>query len=87
MLEFIQNADDNKYYANVTPTLVMRLSTEDRRMEIQCNETGFGEGNVRAICSIGASTKTSQAGYIGAIAYHVRFVPSISLESYKAKRG
>lgn len=63
LLEFIQNADDNEYAANVTPTLTLKL--EGRRIHIKCNEVGFNEANVRAICKIGVSTKKDFSGYIG----------------------
>lgn len=36
------------------------------RIVVQCNEDGFTEENLTAICSVGASTKTSSYGYIGA---------------------
>ena len=32
---------------------------------MDCNEDGFSEDNVRAICDVGKSTKTTTAGYIG----------------------
>jgi hypothetical protein len=63
LLEFIQNADDNEYSADVTPTLCLKL--EKGHIRIKSNEVGFNEANVRAICKIGASTKTSLGGYIG----------------------
>lgn len=63
LLEFIQNADDNSYKWGVTPSL--RLKLEDGRITIQCNELGFTEANVKAICRIGASTKKGKQGYIG----------------------
>lgn len=63
LLEFVQNAEDNSYARGVTPTL--RLKLENRRIRIECNEVGFTEANVRAICKIGISTKTGQGGYIG----------------------
>ena len=34
-------------------------------MIVQCNEKGFTPENVRAICSIGKSTKMGNSGYIG----------------------
>jgi hypothetical protein len=35
---------------------------------IECNELGFDEHNVRAICQVGGSTKSKQTGYIGELA-------------------
>lgn len=64
MLEFVQNAEDNSYVEGVTPTL--RLKLENRSIRVECNEVGFNEANVRAICKVGISTKTGQSGYIGA---------------------
>jgi hypothetical protein len=67
LLEFIQNADDNAYGNNIVPTL--RLHIEDRLVVFECNELGFSAANVKAICDIGASTKTREAnprGFIGA---------------------
>lgn len=63
LLEFIQNADDNEYAANVKPELSLKF--ESRRITIECNEIGFNEENVRAICKIGVSTKKGCSGYIG----------------------
>ncbi|TFY59489.1 hypothetical protein EVJ58_g5745 [Rhodofomes roseus] len=66
ILEFVQNADDNHYDSNVVPTLNLRM--RDREMAIECNEKGFDEDNVKAICDIGASTKAKAKkveGYIG----------------------
>ncbi|KAI0302873.1 hypothetical protein B0F90DRAFT_1667473 [Multifurca ochricompacta] len=66
LLEFIQNADDNAYADGVTPTLHLRI--EDRLVLFECNELGFSADNVKAICDIGASTKTrekSTRGFIG----------------------
>ena len=62
-LELVQNADDNEYCADYVPTLRVRL--EGSTMIVRCNEKGFTEENVLAICDIAKSTKTSNAGYIG----------------------
>ena len=66
ILELIQNADDNKY-EDCTPSLKV-IYRDGGYLWIGCNEVGFTESNVRAICSIGDSTKTiqqSRKGYIG----------------------
>ncbi|KAJ3554670.1 hypothetical protein NM688_g2983 [Phlebia brevispora] len=65
VLEFIQNADDNSYAADVKPYVVFYLDTQEGMLDIFCNEEGFSAANVRAICSVGKSTKKNQAGYIG----------------------
>lgn len=63
MLEFIQNADDNKYADDVTPTLNMIV--KDDLIVVECNEVGFSAANIEAICKIGASTKKNKKGFIG----------------------
>ena len=35
------------------------------RLVIDCNEDGFTEANVNAICAVGQSTKANSGGYIG----------------------
>jgi hypothetical protein len=64
-LELIQNADDNTYNSS-TPTLSFEYKPGSLR--IDCNEVGFTEENVEAICAISQSTKsgkTSDGEYIG----------------------
>jgi hypothetical protein len=69
VLECIQNADDNDYTAGLEPFL--RLSASSQLIQLDCNEIGFKEKHVRALCSVGASTKSKQkttgghVGYIG----------------------
>ena len=67
LLEFIQNADDNDYALGVIPTL--NLTLDSAHIYIECNEVGFNERNVAAICKIGESTKTNIEGYIGTTVY------------------
>ncbi|KAF2475109.1 uncharacterized protein BDR25DRAFT_99983 [Lindgomyces ingoldianus] len=55
LLEFIQNADDNSYSRGVAPAL--EITYHRNYLRVDCNETGFTENNVDAICSIGNSTK------------------------------
>lgn len=64
LLEFIQNADDNTYNPGVVPNATFVLNK--RSKTIRCNERGFLEPDVRAICSVGKSTKKNKVGYIGA---------------------
>ncbi len=68
IFELLQNADDNSYPQDAIPTLHIELN--EQGMAIRCNEEGFGEVNVRAICSIGESTKQNQSGYIGTFFTH-----------------
>jgi len=70
LLELIQNADDNSYGEGLSPTISFTLtkSGSKRLMRIDCNETGFTKQNVKAICSIGQSTKSHTdrtRGFIG----------------------
>jgi hypothetical protein len=65
----IQNADDNSFDDN-TPTISFALSrTRDAlRLLMECNEVGFKEANIEALCRIGDSTKKARdrtKGYIG----------------------
>ncbi|KAI5782042.1 hypothetical protein DFH27DRAFT_656493 [Peziza echinospora] len=63
LLEFVQNADDNEYPPGVIPAFITTL--RDNKVTIECNETGFTEANVRAICTISNSTKQNSAECIG----------------------
>ncbi|KAL5492840.1 hypothetical protein ACEPAI_4288 [Sanghuangporus weigelae] len=62
LLEFVQNAEDNEYKEAI-PTLC--ISITNFAITLSCNEVGFSESNVRAICKIGASTKKNISGFIG----------------------
>ncbi|MCJ1402381.1 hypothetical protein MMC11_005601 [Xylographa trunciseda] len=62
VLEMVQNADDNHYDPEVQPKLHFYL--QPMQLRVDCNETGFTEANVKAICSIGQSTKPIE-GSIG----------------------
>lgn len=64
VLELIQNADDNHYASGVTPQLTLNVTPTS--LVMVNNEVGFTEDNVKAICSVGASSKSKQkSGYIG----------------------
>lgn len=70
LLELIQNADDNAYPPQITPSLNLILSgTESRTLRIDCNEVGFSFEQIDALAGIGASTKKvvsrRKRGYIG----------------------
>ena len=65
LLELIQNADDNTYDCAI-PSLDFTYRRGSLRVD--CNEIGFTESNVRAICKIGESTKVGlgqSTRYIG----------------------
>ncbi|KAF7971375.1 hypothetical protein HWV62_21338 [Athelia sp. TMB] len=84
LLEFLQNADDNHYAPGIVPEV--RLALNGREIRIECNESGFTEANVEAICKIGASTKKVATGYIGfKSVFKVADVVHISSGIYKFK--
>ncbi|KAK3936617.1 hypothetical protein QBC46DRAFT_461396 [Diplogelasinospora grovesii] len=58
LFELLQNADQNQFS--------QALSTgHEPRIIVECNEDGFTEANVRAICAVRESSKTGEQGYIG----------------------
>lgn len=64
ILELVQNADDNHYRTGVIPQLTLDITPT--RLVVVNNEIGFTEANVRAICSVGESSKSKEkSGYIG----------------------
>jgi hypothetical protein len=63
ILEILQNADDNVYKPLVKPTLNLKLSRE--RLIIECNEKGFTEDDVKSLCNVVSSTKTSSGTKTG----------------------
>lgn len=64
VLELIQNADDNHYAPGVTPHLTLKV--QPSCLVVANNEVGFTEENIKAICKVGASSKSKKkAGYIG----------------------
>ena len=67
IMELVQNADDNTYPEGVTPSLILEL--KGRVLSIRCNEVGFSEANVRALCAVKASTKKDPSRYIGETCY------------------
>ncbi|KAF2114162.1 hypothetical protein BDV96DRAFT_577681 [Lophiotrema nucula] len=62
LLELLQNADDNEYTC-ASPTL--RITYQPGSLRIDCNEVGFTEHNVQAICTIGGSTKVGSENLVG----------------------
>ncbi|UNI18105.1 hypothetical protein JDV02_004396 [Purpureocillium takamizusanense] len=68
VFELLQNADDNKFKiaeAQNAPRFVSFKMFQDY-VVIDCNEDGFNEKDLEAICAVGKSTKTaSGSGYIG----------------------
>lgn len=67
VFELLQNADDNNYAKaaalGAAPCVSFRVFP--RRIIMECNEDGFTNENLEAICSVGKSSKTGSQGYIG----------------------
>ena len=55
--ELLQNADDCQYPVGAEPTFKLTISEDDTKIITSSNEIGFTHQNVRAITSIGESTK------------------------------
>ncbi|KAK4641164.1 hypothetical protein QC761_609930 [Podospora bellae-mahoneyi] len=67
IFELLQNADDNHFNhvkSSGQEPYVAFLIYHDK-IVIDCNEDGFTEENLRAICSVGKSSKHGAQGYIG----------------------
>ncbi|CAL1129504.1 unnamed protein product [Cladocopium goreaui] len=63
-LELLQNADDNMYKEGVTPSAEFLLrESNGGEVLFRCNEVGFREADIRAICDIGNSSKVGVAKY------------------------
>ncbi|EEU43645.1 uncharacterized protein NECHADRAFT_82646 [Fusarium vanettenii 77-13-4] len=87
LLELIQNAEDNTY-DDVTPSLSFTYKRGSLRVD--CNETGFTERNVRAICKIGESTKAGlgqSARYVGEKGIGFKSVFKVASEVYISSRS
>ncbi|KAF4449063.1 hypothetical protein F53441_7607 [Fusarium austroafricanum] len=63
ILELLQNAEDNKFEHAQQPYVSFHLS--DAKLVVECNEDGFTEENLHAICDIGKSSKGRNRGFIG----------------------
>ncbi|KAM0586454.1 hypothetical protein ACHAP6_005252 [Verticillium nonalfalfae] len=68
VFELLQNADDNRFTrAKANGALpFISFHVHPHRIVVECNEDGFTEKDLRAICSVGESTKSASRGYIGA---------------------
>lgn len=69
LLELIQNADDNSYGSEVTPTLHLILYEKDGQQYFRtdCNEVGFSLTQLDALLQIGQSPKSAVDGHKGYI--------------------
>ncbi|KAK2592305.1 hypothetical protein QQS21_009995 [Conoideocrella luteorostrata] len=68
VFELLQNADDNKFSRAIANGAEPSITFEvfDDRIVVECNEDGFKERDLEAICAVGKSTKAaSGSGYIG----------------------
>ncbi|KAI0508878.1 hypothetical protein F5B22DRAFT_638424 [Xylaria bambusicola] len=67
IFELLQNADDNTYSKALGSGDIPYLSfrVHPRCIVVECNEDGFTDKNLAAICSIGKSSKVGGQGYIG----------------------
>jgi hypothetical protein len=63
--ELLQNADDNKYPEGKTPEVAMRLFNDRSEFQFECNEAGFEEEDVEALCGSALSTKKADPDAIG----------------------
>ncbi|CAG9997117.1 unnamed protein product [Clonostachys byssicola] len=68
VFELLQNADDNSFERATrngdTPYISFQIHPD--RIIVECNEDGFNERDLGAICSVGQSSKAGSHGYIGA---------------------
>ncbi|XP_047325341.1 uncharacterized protein LOC124929109 [Impatiens glandulifera] len=74
LMELIQNAEDNEYDEEISPSLEFVITAQDitntgaaATLLIFNNEKGFLPKNIESICSVGSSTKKGKRkqGYIG----------------------
>ncbi|KAF5266385.1 hypothetical protein FOXYS1_2774 [Fusarium oxysporum] len=68
VFELLQNAEDNKFTKadglNALPFISFKI--HPKHIVVDCNEDGFTRPDLKAICSVGESTKSALHGYIGA---------------------
>ncbi|KAF9767545.1 hypothetical protein IL306_015274 [Fusarium sp. DS 682] len=68
VFELLQNAEDNSFREanakNDPPFISFQI--HPKHIVVECNEDGFNRPDLKAICSVGESTKTAAHGYVGA---------------------
>lgn len=68
VFELLQNAEDNIFNkardAEALPFVSFKIYPN--KIIVECNEDGFTEPDLQAICAVGQSTKSASHGYIGA---------------------
>ncbi|KAH9161222.1 hypothetical protein LEN26_001525, partial [Aphanomyces euteiches] len=74
VLELLQNANDNQYAPKVAPRA--EIVVTENAISFYCNEIGFQAHHIRALCDVGASTKST--GMIGQKGIGFKSVFSIS---------
>ncbi|KAJ4147327.1 hypothetical protein LMH87_001859 [Akanthomyces muscarius] len=84
IFELLQNADDNKFSEAKKAGTVPRITFKvyDSHLVVECNEDGFTERDLTAICHVGQSTKSSDYGYIGAKGIGFKSVFIVATEVY-----
>lgn len=65
VFELLQNAEDNSF-SKTTDKPYISFNVYEDRIVVECNEDGFTEQDLGAICAVGKSTKSTSYGYIGA---------------------
>lgn len=67
VFELLQNADDNHYTkaAALGEVPCVSFRVFPHRIIMECNEDGFTNEDLEAICSVGKSSKAGSQGYIG----------------------
>ncbi|UKZ69385.1 uncharacterized protein TrAtP1_010394 [Trichoderma atroviride] len=65
VFELLQNAEDNNF-SKTTEDPYISFEVYENRIVVECNEDGFTERDLVAICAVGQSTKSTSYGYIGA---------------------
>ncbi|KAL7921353.1 hypothetical protein ACQKWADRAFT_124514 [Trichoderma austrokoningii] len=65
VFELLQNAEDNNFSKTAEDPYIS-FKVYKNRIVVECNEDGFNERDLGAICAVGQSTKSSSYGYIGA---------------------
>ncbi|KAF4959046.1 hypothetical protein FGADI_1924 [Fusarium gaditjirri] len=68
VFELLQNAEDNSFRKadNKNDPPFISFQIHPKHIVVECNEDGFTSSDLKAICSVGESTKTAKHGYVGA---------------------
>ncbi|KAK8875288.1 hypothetical protein PGQ11_005802 [Apiospora arundinis] len=67
VFELLQNAEDNRYREARKRGEAPRVSFHvyPHKIVQECNEDGFTDANLKAICAVGQSSKRGNQGYVG----------------------